>query len=182
MARPREPIALVKAKGKKHLSKAEIEEREASEPQPCTDEIVAPSYLTAAQKKRFDKLASQLLKIKIMGETDCETLARYVTAQELYEQAVKELRSHTKLKPKKEDFDSLESYYNVQDLWFKGQDSLARLIDRYFKQATASARELGLTISSRCKLQVPVKEETPVTNKFAAFEVIPGGDQEAAGR
>ena len=92
MAGQRQPIELVIANGKKNLTKAEIEERRAAEVQPCTDEIVAPSYLTATQKKRFSKLADQLQKIKIMGETDCDTLARYVTAQELYEQAVKDLR------------------------------------------------------------------------------------------
>lgn len=175
MARPREPIALVKAKGKKHLSKAEIEEREASEPQPCTDEIVAPSYLTAAQKKRFDKLASQLQKIKIMGETDCGTLATYVVAQELYEQAVKDVRAMQRTKPKDADFALLTA-------WLEAVERADKRLDRYFKQATAAARELGLTISSRCKLQVPIKEETPVTNKFAAFEIIPGGDKGAAGQ
>lgn len=175
MARPREPIALIKAKGKKNLTKAEIAEREASEVQPCTDEIVAPSHLTAAQKKRFDKLASQLLKIKIMGETDCETLARYVTAQELYEQAVKDLRAIHKQKPKDMSASDLVA-------WADALDKLDKRIDRYFKQAHTAARALGLTISDRCKLQVPVQEETPVTNKFARFEVIPGGDKGAAGQ
>lgn len=167
MARPREPIALIKAKGKKHLTKAEIEEREAAEPQPCTDEIVAPSYLTATQRKKFDKLASQLLKIKIMGETDCEALARYVTAQTLYEQAVKDLRAIHKQKPKNMTADELV-------MWADALDKLDRRVDRYFKQAQTAARDLGLTISGRCKLQVPVKEEAPPTNKFAKFEVLEG--------
>ena len=175
MARPREPIALVKAKGKKNLTKAEIAEREASEVQPCVDEIVAPAYLTAAQKKRFDKLASQLKKIKIMGETDCGTLATYVVAQELYEQAVKDLRAVHRQKPKDMEVGELI-------VWCDALEKVDKRIDRYFKQATTAARELGLTISSRCKLQVPVKEETPVTNKFAAFEIIPGGDKGAAGQ
>ena len=175
MAGPRQPIALVKAKGKKNLTKAEIAEREASEVQPCTDEIVAPSYLTAAQKKRFDKLAYQLNKIKIMGETDCGILATYVVAQELYEQAVKDLRAVHRQKPKDMDAGQIIA-------WAEALDKIDRRVDRYFKQATAAARELGLTISSRCKLQVPVKEETPVTNKFAAFEIIPGGDKGASGQ
>lgn len=175
MARPREPVALIQAKGKKHISQAEIAERQASEVQPCTDEIVAPSYLTAAQRKHFDKLAGQLAKIKIMGETDCETLARYVSAQTLYEQAVKDLRAVHKQKPKEMDAGELIA-------WADALDKLDKRIDRYFKQAHTAARALGLTISDRCKLQVPVKEEAPKQNKFAAFEVIPGGDKEAAAR
>ena len=125
MAGPREPIALVQAKGKKHLTKAEIAERQASEVQPCTDEIVAPSYLTAAQRKQFDKLAGQLQKIKIMGETDVDALARYITAQSFYEQAVKDLRDLNKRKPKRADFDSDGAYYPVLELYVSAQDSTA---------------------------------------------------------
>ena len=197
MAGPREPIALVQAKGKKHLTKAEIAERQASEVQPCTDEIVAPSYLTAAQRKQFDKLAGQLQKIKtlssiivgkplqkikIMGETDVDALARYITAQSFYEQTVKELRSFAKEKPKQGDFDGVEEFFTVRELWYSGQGTLAKLQDRYFKQAQTAARDLGLTISSRCKLQVPVKEEAPKVNKFTHFEVIEGGEKEAASK
>ena len=72
MARPRQPIDLIVAKDKKHLTKAEIEERRATEVTPCADDLTAPSYLTAKQKKHFDKLAAQLVKIKIMGETDAK--------------------------------------------------------------------------------------------------------------
>lgn len=180
MARPREPIALIQAKGKKNLTKAEIAERQASEVQPCTDEIVAPSYLTAAQRKQFDKLAGQLQKIKIMGETDVDALARYITAQTFYEQAVKDLRALNKRKPKLDDCASAEEYYHVLELRASIQDSTAKLQDRYFKQAQTAARDLGLTIGSRCKLQVPVKEEAPKVNKFAQFEVIKGGDKGAA--
>lgn len=174
MARPREPIALIQAKGKKNLTKAEIAERQASEVQPCTDNIVAPSYLTAAQRKRFDVLAGQLQKIKIMGETDCEALARYITAQDLYEQTVKELRKVQKERPK------LDTGLEGAVLWAELLEKLDKRQDRYFKQATTAARDLGLTISSRCKLQVPIKEEAPKQNKFAQFEVIPG-QKEAVG-
>lgn len=176
MARPREPINLIVAKGKKHLGADEIEARRAAEVQPATDDITPPSFLTAAQKKKFVKLADQLLKIKIIGETDCETLARYVTAQTQYEDTTKELRAMKKDKPKQEDFDEMALYYGALDLFYKMEDSLIRRQDRYFKQAQATARDLGLTISSRCKLQVPVKEEkeAPV-NKFAKFGAAGGG-------
>lgn len=160
----RQPIDLVIANGRKNLTKAEIEERRSSEVQPCTDDIAAPSFLTASQKKRFDKIAGQLQKIKIMGETDVEVLARYVTAQEHYEQAVKDLRAVQKQRPKGDDA-------TVETLiaWADMLEKLDKRLERYFKQAQTAASALGLTISSRCKLQVPVKEEQVKTNKFAAF-------------
>ena len=166
MAGPRQPIDLVVANGRKNLTKAEIAERRATEVAPCADDLTAPSYLTAAEKKRFNTLAGQLAKIKVMGETDTEALARYVTAQALYERATKDLRELLKKEPPD---DMADDYYERVDRWTSAQDNLARLQDRYFKQAQTVAASLGLTISSRCKLVVPVKDEAPKVNKFAKF-------------
>jgi P27 family predicted phage terminase small subunit len=174
MARPREPIDLIIAKGKKNLTKAEIEQRRNEEVTPCTDDLTPPSYLTAAEKRRFEKLAGQLTKIKIMGETDVETLARYVSAQTLYEKATKDLRKLDKEKPERGDYDTRDDYIVMYDIWAKASETAVKLQDRYFKQATASARELGLTISSRCKLVAPVKDEAPPENKFSKFRMIGG--------
>ena len=141
------------AKGKKNLTKAEIQERRDREINPINDDIIAPSYLKAKQKKEFDKIASQLQKLKIMGETDVDALARYIIANDFYIHAVKQLRK-TEVKNDPELFEA----------WARNQE-------RYFKQCRSSATDLGLTISSRCKLVVPAtKEETPKVNKFAKFE------------
>lgn len=176
MARPREPIDLIVAKGKSKLGKGEIEARRASEVLPCPDGIEAPGYLTAAQKKHFTKLAGQLDKIKIMGETDCDTLARYVVAETQYQAAVKDQRKLQKERPKQDDLDKYPEpadYYKALELWTVLTDTADRRQERYYKQASALARDLGLTISSRCKLQVPVKQEPekPV-NKFAKFGIV----------
>lgn len=170
MARPREPIALIQAKGKKNLTKAEIAEREASEVKPCTDNIVAPSYLTAVQRKRFDVLAGQLKKINIMGETDVDALARYIIAQNLYEQTVKDIRALQKTKPSY--LEDPTDYYLKLEKWVNSQDILAKLQDRYFKQAHTCASALGLTISARCKLEVPQVPEAPKANKFSKFGAV----------
>lgn len=170
MAGQRQPIGLVIANGKKHLTKAEIEARQSSEVQPCVDNIVAPSFLTKKQRGEFDRIAGQLQKLGIMGETDCDALARYVTAESLYQEATKELRKLSRERPKKEDFeDSPRDFYGEMDLYYSRLDSATRRQDRYFKQASTIARDLGLTISSRCKLVVPVKDDKPKANKFAAF-------------
>lgn len=166
MAGSRQPIDLIIANGRKNLTKAEIAERRAAEVAPCADDLTAPSYLTAAEKKRFDKLAGQLAKIKVMGETDTETLARYVTAQTLYEKATKELRTLANKRPPDTEADA---YYERMDVWTSAQDNLSKLQDRYFKQAQTAAASLGLTISSRCKLIAPVKDDEPKVNKFAKF-------------
>lgn len=172
MARPRQPIDLVVANGKKHLTKAEIEERRSSEVQPCTDDIVAPPFLTASQKREFARIAGQLQKLGIMGETDCDTLGRYVVAESQYRAATKELRKLEKERPKKSDYEDSDDpglFYKDMDLFYSMLDSATRRQERYFKQASTVARDLGLTISSRCKLVVPQTGEAPKQNKFAAF-------------
>lgn len=152
MARPREPIELVVAKGKKHFSQAEIEERRAKEIQVPFKEIKPPKYLNAKQKKTFKDIAGKLLAIKIYTELDADALARYIIAQDLYisyTQAINELIE-------KGNLVLLKEIQNMQD--------------KAFRQAQSSARDLGLTISSRCRLEVPVKEEEPKQNKFKKFE------------
>lgn len=174
MAGPRKPMLLNLANGGKNWTQEEIRERLSSEVQPVTDGIAAPSFLTAKQKKEFDRIAAQLQKLKIMGETDCDTLARYVVAQDLYAQAVKDLRNVRKLRPKDGD-DPVRALENAI-AWADMLNTLDKRCDRYFKQATTAAAALGLTISSRCKLVVPVKEETPKVNKFAQFGKAAGSE------
>ena len=154
MAGQRLPIEVVQARGSKHLTKAEIQERQEREIKPITDDIIAPDYLTKKQKDIFYKLASQLEKLKIMGETDVDALARYIVANDSYVHATKQLRkSEVKNDPMK-----YESWSKIQE--------------RNFKMVRASANDLGLSISSRCKLVVPGanKEDKPKENKFAKFE------------
>ena len=169
IGRPKEPINLIMTKGRKHLTKSEIEERQATEIQPCTDNIRPPSYLTAKQKKRFQELAEQLLKINILDETDVETLAHYVTAEDLYQQTVKDIRTAQKCKPKNGELTDMSE-------WAKMMDKLDKRQERYFKQAHTTAASLGLTISSRCKIVVPTVPEAPKESKFTQFVKAGDGD------
>jgi P27 family predicted phage terminase small subunit len=153
MAGQRQPIELVIAKGKKNLTKEEIKERLDSEVKPIAENIVAPDYLTKTQQKEFNLIASQLQKLKIMGETDIDALARYIIAKDLYIKLSRQIRKT-----------SVINNPIALDKYLKNQD-------RVFKQCRSSANDLGLSISSRCKLVVPAtNEEKPKENKFSKFE------------
>lgn len=153
MAGQRQPIELLLAKGTKHLTKDEIKQRQETEVKPITDNIEPPSYLTAKQKREFDKYANQLKKLKIMGETDVDALARYIISLDLYVKLSKQIsKASVYTNP-----DNLDRYLKNQD--------------KMFKQCRASALDLGLTISSRCKLVVPAPaESTAPKNKFKQFK------------
>lgn len=154
MAGQRLPLEVVQARGSKHLTKAEIKERQEREIKPITNNIIAPGYLVKKQKNEFYKIAEQLQKLKILGETDVDALGRYITAKDMYENAVKQMR-----KPEvKNDPIAFEKWLNIQD--------------KLFKQCRSSANDLGLSISSRCKLVVPeANKETPKENKFKRFSM-----------
>lgn len=152
MSGQRQPIELVIANNRKHLTKQEIQDRQDREIKPITDNIVAPSYLTKKQQNEFYTIADQLKKLNIMGETDVDALSRYIISKDLYIKVSKQLSKSEVINDP-----------NVLNQYLVNQD-------RLFKQCRSSANDLGLSISSRCKLVVPVTEETKKENKFSKFE------------
>lgn len=151
MARPRQPIALVQAKGKKHLGKDEIERRQAEEIQVDLIDVKPPEYLPESLKAEFNEIAKKLLHIGIMTELDEDCLARYLLAKQQY------LR-YTQL---------LSAAINANKIF--DMEKLSTLQDKAYKQCRSSASDLGLTIASRCRLVVPEVKEAPPTNKFSKF-------------
>lgn len=55
MARPRQPVDLLLVKGKKNLTKKEIEERRKQEIKAPDDKVKAPSYLPKDLKREFKR-------------------------------------------------------------------------------------------------------------------------------
>lgn len=151
MANQKQPIELIIAKGKKHLTKEEISNRLNTEVKPLDDEIIVPKYLTSKQKKEFQEISSQLQKLKVMSVTDVDTLARYIQAREIYIKLTKQVNKFIS----SNSLDVLQYYVQLQD--------------KYAKQCHTFANALGLTITSRCKLVIPVTEDTPKSNKFDKF-------------
>lgn len=145
--RPRQPIELVVAKGKKNLTKAEIEQRRAEEIKVPFTDVQPPSYLNESLREEFMEIAYQLLQLKIMTELDEDTLARYLIAKQQYLQITSQLNKAMA----QQDLDSMVKLQNMQD--------------KAFKQCRSGASDLGLTITSRARLVVP-QTEAPKQNKF----------------
>lgn len=153
MARPRQPIALVQAKGNKHLTKEEIAKREAEELKvPIPSVVEPPEYIADAPKlvAEFNDIAEKLLALKILTELDADSLARYLLAKQNYLQYTSLLNSAIR----KNKVAEMAAIQTMQD--------------KAFKQVRAAASDLGLTISSRCRLVVPQAPE-PKKNKFSRF-------------
>lgn len=151
MARPRQPIELVIAKGKKHLTKAEIEAREKAELKVDLKDITIPSYLPKKLKDEYEEIATKLLLIGVMTELDEDCLARYLLSKQSYLQYTNMLAKATK----NNRINEMEKLMSMQD--------------KAFKQCRACATDLGLTIASRCKLVMPETKYPPKENKFSKF-------------
>ena len=151
--RNKEPIDLIVAKGKKHLSKEEIERRRAEEVKVDLVNVQPPDYLTKEQKEEFVDIAWKLEHIKIMTELDEEALARYITTNEEYKKIDKKLQAAIN-----------SSKFDIAKV-----NNIQIVHDKLLKQVRSLAADLGLTITSRARLVVPIEPEKPKENKFSKF-------------
>ena len=146
MAGQREPTDLVVYKGRKHLTKAEIEERKSQEIQAPNDKIKAPNYLSKSEKKEFNKISKELIKIGIMSNLDIDSLSFFIKTRTEYLRITKEV----------DVID--EDYERLFKMQLKALASCRR-----------AAADLGLSIASRCRLVVPKGKDEKPKNKFAKF-------------
>ena len=136
--RPRQPVDLLLAKGRSHLTEAEIEERRAREVKVPFDDVQPPEYLKGEKmREEFMEIAGKLKAIGIFTELDEDALARYILSRSLYLQYTAKL-------PKliaRDDVEEIGKYQRWQNT--------------AFMQCSRAASELGLNITSRCRIQVP---------------------------
>ena len=160
----RQPTDLVLAKGRKHLSKKEVADRKAAEirlDKPKSVKI--PAWLpkeASALRSTFRKLAKALIAADFgYSDLDADTLGRYVVAQYEYEKAWKLASAAI-----------CENDRKKAEAW-------TAVMDKYFKQAHTCANDLGLTITSRCRLVLPESAQKKEENPFELF--LLGGEKRA---
>lgn len=161
----KQPIDLIIAKGKKHLTKQEIKERRDSELKVDFTDVTPPDYLSLDQQKEFIRIANMLLEIGIMSELDEDCLAHYIIANSNYILYTKKIRTLNKKLLNAKRVDVKRKTESEIDTYLVYQD-------RALKQCRACANDLGLSISSRCKLVMPPSKEPPKENKFEKFKKV----------
>lgn len=177
MAGQRQPTDLVVMKGKKHLTKAEIEARKKAEVVAPNDKVKPPAYLTPEQKKKFRKLSKELLAIKLIANVDCDALARLLIAQDQYIEITDKIREtplmvDVPVYEMRENPDTGEQervQVGTREVVNGERERLMIIQDRCMKQCRQGASDFGMTVSSRCRLVVPKAKETKPENKFAKY-------------
>lgn len=143
----RQPVSVLRASGSRHYSKAQLEEREAREPKaPPVTTLEPPSYLTGVLAEKFRRLAPILIRMGVLTALDADGLARYLIAEQNYLRATNRLTAAM-------------NAGNTADA-----DKWSAIQDRFFRQCRAAGTDLGLTVSSRCGLELPpgcAEEEAP---------------------
>lgn len=158
MARPRQPIDLLLHKGKKHLTKKEVEERKSTEVKAKSNNIKAPNYLDRKLKIEFNKISKELIEIGIMSNLDIDCLARFLIVQKEFLKITKavEARGPTKfveVEKKNKDGEVVLKEIEIID---DDYERLLSMQNKIFKTCRVAASDLGLSISSRCRLVMPV--------------------------
>lgn len=138
MPGPRQPTDLVVAKGRKHLSKAEEVGRRAKEVRISSPKTARPpKWLPEELKKDFRALGKRLIAVGLYTDLDADTLGRYLAAHQQWLKATEEAGKALEA----EDVEAAKEWSAIQD--------------RYFKQARGCAGDMGLTVTSRCRLVLP---------------------------
>ena len=164
MSGKRQPTDLIVANGRKHLSKTEEDQRRSHELRPDVPRTAKPpKWLPEALKKDFRAVGTQLIALGIYSQLDADVLGRYFIAHNQWLSATKKANEFLR----KEDVEQAEAW--------------SRLQDRYFKQAMHCATELGLTISSRCKLVVPAAMQDSTDEGTDEFTAMLEARKRAAG-
>lgn len=151
MGRKAVPIDLMLVKGKKNLTKQEIEARKAAEEalKPRAENIEAPEWLTDVAKEEFYRQAELLKEIKLITEADIVQLATYCDAYADYVECSKIIQEEG----------LMVEYTNKAAETNKVPHPLLTKKKQLFEQMKAMASEFGLTPSARAKIALPKKEE-----------------------
>lgn len=177
-------LSVVEGGKGKHWTKAEVESRKNSEPNlPKPKALTPPDWLSDPAKKLFRKYAKQLLDFPsgIISKLDVGTLARYCDCELSYAEASKQKNvwmeiAHRKLEalcssqsPEESDQDRKA----VEDAYQEAEDQVnfwSSQMVKFEKIARSCATEMGMTISSRCKLIVPQTEKKQEDDPLAELQ------------
>ncbi len=159
----RQPTDVLLLNGKKHLSRAEEDERRSREVKaPPAQKAAPPKWLPEVMRKEFRSTGKRLIALGLYSDLDADTLGRYLVAHHQYLSAT--------------------GYANaaLRAGNLPQADAWGRIQDRYFKQARNCANDLGLTVTARCRLVVPAApgDDDPAdefTRRLRARQAVAGG-------
>ena len=162
MSGKRQPVEVLQANGRKHLTNEEIEQRLDQEVHiSAPDAVVPPKWLLKKHHAEFIEIGTILLNAGLYTDLDRDILAQYFVCRDGWikaeKHAAKAIREH--------NGESAKTWSGVQA--------------SYFKQARQCGEALGLSVTSRCRLVIPAAM-APAESNDDEFTAILRKRQQAA--
>jgi P27 family predicted phage terminase small subunit len=152
MGRPRKVVSMSTGKTSKASKVARMESEKALKVN--TNELRAPEWLPDLAAVEFDRVVDNANQVGMLDNLDLSILAIYADNYCRYIEASKQLA-------KKGPVTKAKSGYQMPSPWVS-------ILNQSAKNIFTCSAKLGLAVTDRLKLIVPVKEEKEV-NKFIKF-------------
>lgn len=181
MGRKSQPLNVIRMKGKTHLTRQQIEERQEAEArvQPPADKVRCPQWLDKEGRKEWRRICPELKALDLLTNVDVSTLAVYCDQVSQYIAAAKYIHAHGLiLTVGGGSGESAEKVISPGPAVPKDDSedilNLAVLVtQRCARVINAYLTEFGLSPSARVKLRPPaMKGEGPVTKFDKRFGAV----------
>lgn len=146
--RKREPVSLIRLKGKSNFSEAYLKEKEAKEIKVEPKELEVPNELNETQRQLFLETYNDLLEYDMATHMEIGLITRFVKAKHEYDRL-------------SEQIENME----VSELYVKLLNARLRVSEEIRK----CEGDLGLNVFSRMKMDKPQREEKEQTKAEKLF-------------
>lgn len=146
--RKREPVSLIRLKGKSNFSEAYLREKEAKEINVEPKELEVPNGLNETQKLLFLETYNDLLEYDMATHMEIGLITRYVKAKHEYDRL-------------SEQIENME----VDEVYVKLLNARLRVSEEIRK----CEGDLGLNVFARMKIDKPQREEKEQTKAEQLF-------------
>lgn len=147
--RKREPVSLIRLKGKSNFSEEYLADKEAKEIQVEPRELEVPENLNEEQRELFIETYNDLAEYDMATHMEIELLTRFVKAKYEYDRISSEIEN-----------------MRVDDLYVK----LLGIRLRVSEELRKCEGDLGLNVFARMKMEKPQKEEQTKTETETLFK------------
>ena len=146
--RKREPVSLIRLKGKSNFSEAYLQEKEAKEIKVEPKELEVPNGLNETQRQLFLETYNDLLEYDMATHMEIGLITRYVKAKHEYDRL-------------SEQIENME----VDEVYVKLLNARLRVSEEIRK----CEGDLGLNVFARMKIDKPQREEKEQTKAEQLF-------------
>lgn len=146
--RKREPVSLIRLKGKSNFSEAYLREKEAKEINVEPKELEVPNGLNETQRQLFLETYNDLLEYDMATHMEIGLITRYVKAKHEYDRL-------------SEQIENME----VDEVYVKLLNARLRVSEEIRK----CEGDLGLNVFARMKIDKPQREEKEQTKAEQLF-------------